>query len=106
MKPLKKMEQLVYAFDEQFQDLGKIKVVMAKDLHRCATCGWCGTETYDYGDGFCFGFTDFRSCVSVIVLRMFDEERILRSVEFYGSFKNMNHNLSVGSAEFTVKGPA
>lgn len=37
---LKKLERMVYAFDEEYNDLGKINIVMAKDLKRCNTCGW------------------------------------------------------------------
>ena len=40
MKPLNKLEQTVYAFDDQFKDLGWIRVVMAKDLKRCGSCGY------------------------------------------------------------------
>ena len=47
---MRKLEMRVYAFDENFKDLGWIRVVMAEDLKRCASCGYRHIENY-YQDG-------------------------------------------------------
>ena len=51
-KKLKWLEKTIYAFDDEFHDLGWTKVVMAEDLHRCATCGWHAVKEYAIPDGF------------------------------------------------------
>lgn len=48
---MRRLEQRVYAFDEQFKDLGWIRVVMAKDLKRCASCMYRHIENYYEDEG-------------------------------------------------------